>query len=61
MNVISLIEGEQIIIESPENKFNPLTINYAEVFIVPAAVGDYTISPVQNTAKDLAIIKAYIR
>ncbi len=61
VQVICLIEGDQIIIESPENQFESLTINYAEVFIVPAAVGDYTIRPAHETDKELAIIKAYIR
>lgn len=61
VNVLCLVEGEQVVVESPDNAFEPFLVNYAEVFIVPAAVGKYTISPVKETNKEYGIIKAYIR
>lgn len=61
LNVLNLIEGREAIVESPEGKFAPFTVHYAETFIVPAAVGKYTIRPI-NTYKDhpCGTIKAYI-
>ncbi|MDF2382711.1 class I mannose-6-phosphate isomerase [Nostoc ellipsosporum NOK] len=45
VNVINLVEGREAIVESPEGKFDPFVIHYAETFIVPAGVGAYTIRP----------------
>ena len=40
-----MIEGDELIVESPVNAFEPFIVHYAETFIVPAVVGDYTIRP----------------
>ncbi|MGL4914350.1 MAG: class I mannose-6-phosphate isomerase [Romboutsia sp.] len=62
LNVINLIEGDQIIVESLENTFEPFIVNYAETFIVPASVGKYKISPYGNSeGKKVATLKAYVR
>ncbi len=62
VNVLNLIEGDQAIIESPSNSFEPFIVNYAETFIIPAAVGEYTIRPYGDSeGKKIATIKAYIR
>jgi mannose-6-phosphate isomerase class I len=61
LHVLNLIEGEAAIVESPTDAFPPLTIHYAETFIVPAAVGPYTIRPAEPTRRELATIKAYVR
>ncbi len=62
VNVLCLIEGEQAVIESPENAFEAFVVNYAETFIVPAKIGAYTIRPYGNSiGKEIATIKAYIR
>lgn len=45
VNVICLVEGDEVIVESPINAFEPFVVHYAEVFIVPAKVGVYTIRP----------------
>ncbi|MGH9587785.1 MAG: class I mannose-6-phosphate isomerase [Acidobacteriaceae bacterium] len=45
VHVLNLIEGDRAILESPTHAFEPFIINYAETFIVPAAVGPYTIRP----------------
>ena len=46
VNVLNLIEGNEVIVESPVNAFEPFVVHYAETFIVPACVGEYKISPV---------------
>jgi mannose-6-phosphate isomerase class I len=61
LNVLNLVEGDAAIVESPTNAFPPLTVHYAETFIVPAAVGPYTIRPAAAVEKPLATIKAYVR
>lgn len=61
LNVLSLVEGDAAIVESPSNAFAPFTVHYAEAFIVPAAVGPYTIRPAAQATRPLATIKAYVR
>lgn len=62
LNVLNLIEGREAIVESPENLFEPFVIHYAETFIVPAAVGAYTITPYgESEGAQCATIKAYVR
>lgn len=62
LNVLNLVEGREAVVESPEEKFAPFTIHYAETFIIPAAAGKYTVRP-KNAPKNAiyATIKAYIR
>ena len=62
VNVLNLVEGEEVIVESPGGKFAPFVVHYAETFIVPAAVGSYTIRPHGLSAgKECATIKAFVR
>lgn len=62
VNVLNLVEGREVIIESPDHSFEPYIIHYAETFIVPAHVGAYTITPHGESAgKECATIKAGIR
>jgi len=62
VNVLNLVEGEEAVVESPTNAFEPFVVHYAETFIVPAAIGAYTISPTgQSIAKNSATIKASVR
>jgi hypothetical protein len=56
------VQGEEAIVESPENKFEPFVVHYAETFIVPAAVGAYSIRPSDIVfGAQCATIKAYVR
>jgi hypothetical protein len=59
VNVLNLVEGREAVVESPEGAFEPFVVHYAETFIVPAAVGRYTIRPTQ--VGRCATIKAYVR
>jgi len=62
VNVLCLVEGREVIVESPTHAFEPFVIHYAETFIVPAAVGEYTITPYgQSAGRQCATIKAYVR
>lgn len=62
VNVLNVVEGEELVVESPEGKFEPFVTHYAETFIVPASVGDYTIRPYgASEGKTCGTIKAYVR
>lgn len=61
LNVLNLVEGGAAIVESPTEAFPPLTVHYAETFVVPASVGAYTIRPASASQRPLATIKAYVR
>ncbi len=62
VNVLNLVEGDEVIVESPESAFAPFVVHYAETFIVPAQVGAYTIRPHGRAeGKQCATIKAFVR
>ncbi|WP_145594828.1 class I mannose-6-phosphate isomerase [Yersinia aleksiciae] len=61
VNVLNLVEGNEAVVESPDNHFAPFTVHYAETFIIPAAVGKYRIRPVNAQGQTLATIKAWVR
>lgn len=60
--VLNLVEGEEAEVISPDGKFEPYTVHYAETFIVPDSAGDFIIQPTQKSkGTQLATIKAYVR
>lgn len=62
VHVVCLVEGDEVIVESPANSFEPFVVHYAEVFIVPAKVGAYTILPHGTSeGKTCGTMKAYVR
>lgn len=62
VNVLNLVQGEEAVVESPTHAFKPFVVHYAETFIIPAAVGEYTITPYGKAAgKECGTIKASIR
>ena len=62
VNVLNLCEGEEAMVESTNGSFAPFIVHFAETFIVPAAVGCYTIRPHgPSEGKQCATIKAYVR
>lgn len=62
VNVLNLIEGDEVIVESPTDAFEPFVVHYAETFIIPACVDEYMVSPVDAVeGKTFATIKAFVR
>ena len=62
VNVLNLLEGEEAVVESPTHAFEPFVVHYAETFIIPAGVKEYTIAPYGKSAgKECVTIKAYVR
>jgi hypothetical protein len=62
VNVLNLVEGAAAVVESPADAFEPMTVHYAETFVVPAVVGAYRVRPLEAAPPGrLATIKAYVR
>lgn len=62
VNVLNLVEGSEALVESPSGAFDPFVVHYAETFIIPAAVGQYRISPYgSSVGQQLATMKAWVR
>ncbi len=60
--MLNLVEGEEVVVESPTGAFEPMVVHYAETFIIPASVGEYTIRPSDSSRKGKhGTIKAYVR
>lgn len=60
VHMLNLVEGSAAIVESPIEAFKPFVVHYAETFIIPSAVENYTIRPVDSN-ETIKFIKAYIR
>lgn len=62
VQVLNLVEGEEAVVESPSGAFAPFVVHYAETFIIPAAVGEYTIRPYGlSEGRECMTIKAFVR
>ncbi len=59
VNVLNLVEGEEVLVESPEGAFEPMRVHYAETFVVPAATGAFAI---RNDGRSTAMLmRAHVR
>jgi mannose-6-phosphate isomerase class I len=62
VHVLNLVEGDEAVVESPTQAFEPFVVHYAETFIIPASVGAYTVRPHgAAVGKECATILAYVR
>jgi hypothetical protein len=62
VHVLNLCEGEEAVVTSPDGAFEPFVVHYAETFIVPAAVGPYTVRPHgRSEGSTCATIRASVR
>lgn len=62
LQVLNLVEGREVIVESPNDAFPPFHVHYAETFIVPASVGAYLIRPIgESLGQTCGVLKAYVR
>jgi mannose-6-phosphate isomerase class I len=62
VNVLNLVEGEEALVTSPEDAFDPFPVHYAETFIVPANAGAYVIEPLgASRSCECATVKAFVR
>lgn len=62
VNVLNLVEGDSVIVESLNDDFEPFVVHYAETFVVPARIKTYTVRPYGNSkGKECITIKASVR
>lgn len=62
VNMLNLIDGKEAIVESPTNAFAPFVVHYAETFIIPASIDEYTIRPYgMSEHEEVIVLKAYVR
>lgn len=61
VEVLALVEGDAVIIESPVDQFDPVKIHYGEVVILPAGIHEYVVRPNKVEVQDYATMKAYVR
>ncbi|MBQ1444683.1 MAG: class I mannose-6-phosphate isomerase [Renibacterium sp.] len=62
VRVLNLVEGAEVLVESPDGAFAPFPLHYAETCIVPAAVGRYRITPVSaGDAGRCGVVTAWVR
>lgn len=62
VNVLNLVEGDEAVIESVDNSFEPFIVHYGETFIIPETVKNYVIKPHgSSVGKELMTIKAFVR
>lgn len=61
VNMLNLVEGEQITVESVDDSFEPFVVNYAETFIVPASIKQYRLVNKGDKETPVAIIQAFVK
>ena len=62
VQVLNLVEGEEAVVESPDGRFEPFTVHYAETFIIPSCLEKFTIRPAGASAgKECMVVRAYVR
>lgn len=56
----NVVDGRGAVIESPEGAFGPFEVHYAETFIIPESVKNFTVRPLDGE-KEVTIVKAHVR
>ncbi len=62
VHVLNLVQGDEAVVESPDRVFDPFVVHYAETFVVPAAIGRYTVRPLGAAeGTECATLQASVR
>lgn len=62
VQVLCLVEGAEVVIESPQEIFKPFILHYAEVVIIPARIISYSIRPYGLSEGQICgTIKGYVK
>ena len=56
VNMLNLVDGKRAVIEGD---FEPFIVHYAETFIIPASIKEYSIKP--YGCDEVKVLKAYVR
>lgn len=60
VNMLNLVEGTEVEVQSVDGSFAPMPVHYAETFIVPESVGHYRIVN-KHPGTRVAVLQAFIR
>ncbi len=60
VQVLNLVEGQEAVVESPDGRFEPFTVHYAETFIVPACVEKFRLRP-SSAGGECMVMRAFVR
>lgn len=58
VSMCNVVDGSGVVITSPAGAFEPFEAHYAETFILPAAVKEFILEPLEETCM---ILRAYVR
>ena len=58
VSMCNVVDGEGAVISSPQNRFAPFTVHYAETFIIPGSVGSFTVKPLKERCM---VLRATVR
>ena len=61
VNMLNMVEGNEAVVESPNDDFQPFKIHFGETFIVPESVKKYTIQSVKSDEKEIKVIQAFVK
>lgn len=61
VNMLNLVEGSSVTVESTDGSFEPYVVHYAETFIVPECVGEYIVRNTGEPGRQVGIIQAFVR
>ncbi|MBC2187876.1 class I mannose-6-phosphate isomerase [Listeria booriae] len=59
VNMLNLVEGDKVVVESVDNAFEPFEVHYVETFVIPAQVEKFRIRNI-GTSGRVAILRARI-
>ncbi|MBC1418030.1 class I mannose-6-phosphate isomerase [Listeria fleischmannii] len=60
VNMLNLVAGEKVVVESIDNTFEPFEVHYVETFVIPAQIEKFRIRNIGNNEK-VAILRARIQ
>ncbi len=58
VSMCNVVDGAGVVISSPEGTFEPYEVHYAETFIIPASVKNFTVTPLSG---ECMVLRANIR
>lgn len=61
VNMLNLVEGTTIVIESLDRSFDPFPVSYGETFIIPESIKKYKMINTGDRDKEAAVIQAFVR
>lgn len=61
VNMLNLVEGTTIVIESLDHSFDPFPVSYGETFIIPESIKKYKMINTGDHDKEAAVIQAFVR